>query len=94
MINTIRANICFIGSDSFLNFNGPTTPSYSDYGIDKMFLDHSDKKYVLADSTKFTGKSIYQITDWKNITAMITNKVNRKVLATIDKGVNVIQSKD
>lgn len=92
-IKSMNANMCFIGSDNFANFTGPTTPSYSDYGVDKLLLEHSNKKYVLADVTKFTGSSVYQITNWDNITALVTNKVDEKQIKDISSKTTIIQAK-
>lgn len=93
-INSIKANMCFIGSDNFAGHNGPTTPSYSDYGVDKLLLEHSNKKYVLADSTKFEGSSLYQITNWENITALITNVISKAQVDSLASLTNIIQAKN
>ncbi|RHW52168.1 DeoR/GlpR transcriptional regulator [Bombilactobacillus bombi] len=74
LLRKIQVSICFLGTDGFYNFNGPTSPSYSDASIDSVILEQARKKYILADATKFNRTSIYQITDWNNITGLITNK--------------------
>lgn len=83
-INQIVADICFIGTDGFNNFDGPTSPSSDDAFIDQTILNHSLKKYVLADYTKFNKNSLYKICDWKNISGLITNKeANKKLISKI-----------
>ena len=72
-IRQVEADVCFMGTDGFMNIDGPATPSPSDCFIDREILAHSESRYVLADATKFRRKSLYKICDWKDVTALITN---------------------
>lgn len=74
LLTEIKVSICFLGSDGFANFDGPTSPSYSDASVDQLILQRSRKRYILADYTKFSRTSLHQITTWDNITGIITNK--------------------
>ncbi|MFT8866179.1 MAG: DeoR/GlpR family DNA-binding transcription regulator [Lacticaseibacillus paracasei] len=73
MLNQIEVDACFLGTDGFAGFTGPTSPSYSDASVDRVIINRSRKRYVLADYTKFKRKSLYQITNWDPITGLITN---------------------
>ena len=42
--------------------------------INQIILKNVDKTYVVADYTKFDRKSLYTISSWADITALITNK--------------------
>lgn len=72
-IRQIQADLCFMGSDGFMNVSGPSSPSSSDAFVDREILEHSEKRYVLADYTKFGRKSLYKICDWGDVTALVTN---------------------
>lgn len=72
-IEQIQADIAFLGTDGFSNLDGPTTPSSSDAFIDQTIIKHANKKYIVADYTKFSRNSLYKICNWSDITALITN---------------------
>lgn len=72
-IRGIKVDVCFIGTDGFANLSGPTSPSSSDVYVDQEILACSEKRYVLADHSKFFRKSLYRICEWDNITALVTN---------------------
>lgn len=73
-IRQIKVDACFIGTDGFSNLSGPTSPSSSDAFIDQEIIACSEKRYVLADHSKFRRKSLYRICDWSEITALVTNE--------------------
>lgn len=85
-INQIQVDLCFLGTDGFSNFDGPTSPSSSDVYVDQAIINHAEKRYILGDYTKFDRKSLYKICDWSDITALITNEeadsTKRKELET------------
>lgn len=72
-IRQLMVDICFIGTDGFSNLSGPTTPSSSDAFIDQEIFSSSEKRYVLADLSKFRRKSLYKICDWGEVTGLVTN---------------------
>ncbi|RHW55304.1 DeoR/GlpR family DNA-binding transcription regulator [Lactobacillus bombicola] len=93
LVKQIQVSICFLGSDGFYNFGGPTSPSYSDASIDSVILQQARKKYILADKTKFKRNSLYQITTWNNITGLVTNKdVNDDLLSEVKQQTVVISA--
>lgn len=73
-IRQIEADICFMGTDGFMNVSGPSSPSSSDAFIDREVIEHSEKCYVLADRSKFRRKSLYKICEWSEITALVTDE--------------------
>lgn len=72
-IRQIEADMCFMGTDGFQNVSGPSSPSSQDAFVDREIIEHSEKRYVLADHTKFHRKSLYKICDWGDITALLTD---------------------
>ncbi|MEX2784888.1 DeoR/GlpR family DNA-binding transcription regulator [Streptococcus sp. H49] len=92
-IKQVFVDMCFLGSDGFLNIDGPSSPSSSDVFIDQEILKQSDKAYILADSSKFERKSLYKICNWSNITALITNSdANQSKRLDIEKQTKVIMT--
>ncbi|SMG49405.1 DeoR/GlpR family DNA-binding transcription regulator [Cedecea neteri] len=73
MIQDVKVDMCFLGTDGFSNLSGPSTPSSSDAFVDKTIIAHAEKKYILGDHTKFQRSSLFKICDWADITALITN---------------------
>lgn len=72
-IRQVKVDLCFIGTDGFSNLDGPTSPSSSDAFIDQEIIAHSEKRYVLADRSKFRRKSLYRVCGWDQIDALVTN---------------------
>ena len=92
-ISSIRVDLCFLGTDGFSNFTGPTTPSSSDVYVDQVILKHSEKQYILADATKFSRNSLYKICDWSEVDGLITNDTaNKDAVAEIAKQTQVFLS--
>lgn len=92
LIQSVKVDMCFIGSDNFELASGPTTPSYSDSSVDKVILNQSEQKYVLADTSKFKGTSIYELTTWNSITALITNKDDDTSTKRLSQKVKIIEA--
>lgn len=90
-IKQIQADIAFLGTDGFSNLDGPTTPSSSDAFVDQTIIEHTYKKYIVADYTKFSRNSLYKICDWKEVSGLITNKeANQEQIGKIRSLTNVI----
>ncbi|WEV40294.1 DeoR/GlpR family DNA-binding transcription regulator [Lactobacillus sp. ESL0681] len=89
-INQVRVDLCFLGTDGFANFAGPTSPSSSDAFIDQNILKVAEKSYILGDKSKFNKKSLYNICDWQKITALITDKEESEQLTELKKKTKVI----
>ncbi|CAJ2230830.1 DeoR/GlpR family DNA-binding transcription regulator [Companilactobacillus paralimentarius] len=91
LIEKVQVDICFLGTDGFKNIDGPSSPSSSDAFVDSLLIKHSEKRYVLGDETKFNRKSLYKISDWNDITGLITNKTApSEELFNLSKMVNII----
>lgn len=73
-IRQIHVDLCFMGTDGFSNLDGPSSPSLSAAFVDQEIIASSEKRYVLADQSKFYRKSLCRICDWSEITALVTNE--------------------
>lgn len=90
-IRQIKVDLCFFGTDGFSNLDGPSSPSSSDAFIDQEIIAHSEKRYVLADLSKFMRKSLYRVCGWEDIDALITNKgADRRAVESIETKTKVI----
>ena len=52
-IESVHADICFLGTSGILDRKGPTTHSYQELEAKKAMVRQSERIYVLADSDKF-----------------------------------------
>lgn len=90
-LNQIQVDFCFLGTDGFCNFSGPTSPSSSDAFVDQNMVKRAEQRYILGDYTKFDRKSLYNICDWEQITGLITNKeADEKKVEKLRKETKVI----
>ncbi|HIH0446217.1 TPA: DeoR/GlpR family DNA-binding transcription regulator [Vibrio cholerae] len=91
MLQDIHVDLCFLGTDGFSNFDGPTTPSSSDAFIDQTIIAQSKKRFILGDYTKSQGTSLFKICNWSDITALITNKeIEEQVKLDLEKLTQVL----
>ena len=72
-LQSISADICFLGTSGLLNHNGPTSHSYHELDVKKAMIQQSSQIYVLADSSKFQDTGFHTICDWSEITGLITD---------------------
>lgn len=90
-IRQVKVDLCFVGTDGFSNHDGPTSPSSSDAFVDQEIMAHSEKRYILADHSKFRRKSLYRVCGWEDIDALITNEdVSEKDIDALRSKTNVI----
>lgn len=73
-LNSLKVDIAFLGTNSFRGFCGPTSASYDEVQIKKAIVKSSNKTYLLADHTKFSTSSLFQICNWEDLSGVITNK--------------------
>lgn len=73
-LKSIQADIAFLGTDGFLNRNGPTTTSYSEVEVKKEMIFNSHKSILVTNHEKFTlNKGKYEFCKWNDIDLMITD---------------------
>lgn len=91
LIRSVNVDLCFVGSDGFNGFNGPTSPSYSDASIDSTIFEQSRKQYILADTSKFTTTSIYQLAPWNKLTGLVTNNsIDAEMKHSLENRIEII----
>ena len=72
-LQSIHADICFLGTSGLLNLQGPTSHSYHELDVKKAMIQQSEKVYVVADSQKFEETGFHLICDWSQIDGLITD---------------------
>lgn len=91
-INSIRADVVFLGSDGFSGTTGPCTVSYEEAEMKKALADCADVKVVLSDSGKFDIPGLFKFCEWTHIDYLITDdRVSSKLLHRIEEQTSVIK---
>lgn len=72
-LQTLHIDVAFLGTDGFHSLGGPSTASYEELEFKRTVLACADKAIVLADASKFQTNCLFQICDWKDIYALVTN---------------------
>lgn len=73
-IQSIRADIAFIGTDGFQGLHGPATASYEEAEFKNNIVKASDKTFILSDSSKFHNRTLFEFCKWEDIDALITDQ--------------------
>ncbi len=74
IIDSVRIDIAFMGTDGFLGFEGPTTFSLDEAQVRRHVLKHSVKKILISDSSKFITSSIYLFGSFSDYDILITDE--------------------
>ncbi len=72
-LETIRADVAFLGSDGFNGLNGPSAVSYSEADFKKRVTSAAKKVYTVADSSKFTTTGLFAYGNWEDVSGLITD---------------------
>ena len=73
-IRSIRADVVFLGSDGLEGFHGPTVILYEEVDIKKEYISSAKKSILLADNSKFTTSSRFEVAKWNEIDMIITDE--------------------
>lgn len=80
MMDSIHANIAFLGSDGFKNLKGPACVSYDEAAFKNKVLESSKRTYVVADSSKCSSASHFSYCRWENINGLIIDKNKKEIV--------------
>ena len=72
-IESVHADICFLGTSGILDRKGPTTHSYQELEAKKAMVRQSERIYVLADSDKFRESGFHTMCLWEEIDGIVTD---------------------
>lgn len=72
-INSVRADIVFLGTDGFSGTTGPCTVSYEESEMKKALANCGDVKVVLSSSEKSDIPGLFKFCEWSEIDYLITD---------------------
>ena len=72
LLSSIRADIAFIGSGG-VSVSGITDFHLDEVATRRIMINNSVKTYVLADSSKHNCVAPFHVSDWEDVTGMITD---------------------
>lgn len=72
-VSRVRANKCFIGCSGFDYNKGMTTAILPEVSINEAMIEHSDKAFILADSTKINNVHQFYVAPVKAFDCLITD---------------------
>ena len=73
-VRGIRADVAFVGTDGFKELGGPATASYEEAEFKKAVVAASDRSYIVADSSKFQVRTLFQFCPWGDVDCLITDR--------------------
>jgi DeoR/GlpR family transcriptional regulator of sugar metabolism len=90
-IYSIRVDIAFLGTDGFINRDGPCSASFEEVDIKKAMIKQSKQKILLADHSKFFRDDLFTYSEWRDIDCLITDdKAPADELSRIGKYTKII----
>lgn len=87
-LDSIHIDCAFMGCDGFYKMEGPTTFSFSEVEVKQHVLKNSDKKYLLADTSKFHKTGTYAFANFSDFDILFTTYLNnfeRKEVQDVQK---------
>lgn len=91
-INSIRADLAFLGTDGFSGTTGPCTVSYEEAELKKAMVDCARVSVVVSDSSKFAIAGLFKFSEWRTLDHLVTdNKAPAPALRQLEEYLNVIQ---
>ncbi|WP_095833463.1 DeoR/GlpR family DNA-binding transcription regulator [Brenneria goodwinii] len=91
-INSIRADVAFLGTDGFSGTTGPCTVSYEEAELKKAMVDCAKVRVVVSDSTKFDIAGLFKFSEWNELDHLVTdNRAPAPALQRLEEFLNIIQ---
>ena len=72
-LESVRADVAFIGTDGFCGRTGPTCAAYAEAEVKRAMVRDSRAAAVVCDSSKFSADGMFQICGWDEIRFIITD---------------------
>lgn len=92
-LDSIYADVAFLGSDGFNGLSGPSAVSYSEADFKNKVVKSANKVYTVADSSKFNSSGLFTYANWNDITGLITdNNAPENLVNSIKENTKVILS--
>lgn len=72
-LNSIKADLVFLGTNGFHQRTGPCSSSFFEADIKKAMIQNSRKAILVSDSSKFYSDAIFQYCNWSDIDCLVTD---------------------
>jgi len=72
-ISTIRFDIAILGASGFFTSDGPSVKTFADAQLKRDVIAHSNRRIVVADSSKFGMDAVVCYASWRDIDMLITD---------------------
>lgn len=76
IIDALKIDVAFTGTDGFLNVNGPSTFSLEEMEIKQHILAHSERNILICDSSKFNKSAGYVFAKFQDYDVLITDQIH------------------
>ena len=87
----IAMDLCFMGSSGVWNHSGICSASYPELDAKRQFIERSNTKVVLMDSSKFATSSFVEVAKWNEIDILITDShIAAEMKARLERELKVI----
>lgn len=94
ILKNITIDIYFIGTSGVMNRNGIYSKGFQESITKKNMISRSDKKIVLADSSKFLTTSLVEVAPWSMLDMVITDAgIPEKTRQELEKCIDVVIAK-
>lgn len=91
-INSLKADIAFLGTNGFDQHNGPASSELSDTQTKQAIIKNSKMNVVITDSSKANYTSLSQFASWKDIDYVISdNQLPKETAQLISSMTNLVQ---
>lgn len=74
-LESIVADVAFLGADGIRIAGGPCTASLDEADIKRTMVEQSKEKYLLCDHTKFERNGLFQFATWSDFNAILVDSV-------------------
>ena len=94
VIKKLHFTKCFVGADGYSVENGLTASDFDTARINQLVVAGSDKRILLADTSKAGRASVIHYADIESVDTLVTNKWlgNEIKTALLQKNINVIEA--
>lgn len=90
-IRDIKLDYYFLGTSGVKGRNGICTKGFQERFTKNLLLAQSNKKIVLADSSKFLTSSLVEVAPWSSLDLLITDAdINPEVRARLESDIRVV----
>ena len=73
-LKSIRADVAFIGASALSTTRGPCVENFPEAHAKWKMMESADRRYIVADSSKFHNNALIEYADWEQFNGLITDR--------------------